>query len=58
MVVIISSPPLSNTVLGFDIIREPSFASDSSLVFEIVTSFGLQESNPIGHTRKQSYQGV
>jgi hypothetical protein len=39
MVIIISSPPLSSTVLGFDIIRGPSFVGGSSLVFEIVTSF-------------------
>jgi hypothetical protein len=41
MVVIISSPPLRNTVLDFDIIRGPSFIGGSSLVFEIVTSSAI-----------------
>jgi hypothetical protein len=41
MVVIVSSPPLSNTVLGFDLIQGPScFIDGSSLIFEIVTLGG------------------
>jgi hypothetical protein len=47
MVIIMSSPLLSNTVLAFDIIRGPSFIGGSSLVFEIVTSFSSPYSKVI-----------